>query len=500
MLRLKYIGAGDAFDSTVWNGPHPDYFPKANARLEFSDSYADGVVRITALVDGNSAKVDVIRDLIVDGATDDNSTDLWSEGAWSFARGFPASTGLFEQRLFFAGTSGRPNTIWASASDDFENFRLGHGEGDAFTITLAATEQNGIAWLESLRRLHAATVSRNFSVVGGESTGTPLSAANFLVRSENMRGAEPIAPALMDDSLVFVGRKGKSVYEMAYDVQTDSYSTQEISLLAPHLLVSGARQIAYFANPHGCFYCVLGDGTMAVFTYMPNERVSAWSRWRLGGGRKFTSVCVLPGAETDDLWCVVDGNLLCRLGGGFLDTAVTAVAVDENGATLPAVSHFADGSKVDCVVNGTKHLRGCVVSAKTSQFGALPVTVAFPEPVENAVSCVAGLPYKGVLQPMKLEAVLQSGPSAGQMRRVSKVVGRFYETVSCKTGESEDRLCDVDFRNTRDRMDSVQPPFTGDAPLSWAGGNSRDAGIVLVNDEPFACTVLGLAVSWEVFG
>jgi hypothetical protein len=59
----------------------------------------------------------------------------------------------------------------------------------------------------------------------------------------------------------------------------------------------------------------------------------------------------------------------------------------------------------------------------------------------------------------------------------------------------------VNFRTTADRMDSVNAPFSGyTMPLAWPAGSSRDETIRVVQDLPFPCTLLGMAVKWEVMG
>jgi hypothetical protein len=439
---------------------------------------------------------------------------------------------MYEQRVFWANTRQKPNTIWASAIDDFQNFEYGVDDSDAFVITLAATEQNGIMWMDSLRRFHVSTKSRDFSITGGEQDGAPVSATVYNIRSESVSGATNAQPVVVNDALLFVARHGVRIHELAYSLERDGYIGNDISMLAPQLLEAGVLEIAYARQPDPVLYCLCRDGSLAAFTYAPAEKVNAWSRVKLAGkslkaedlkaetnqtspnlqpsalqafstSLPVSGICVLPGALGDELWVCAAGVVM-RMGtdrgveaGVHLDCAliVTGRALHDWGVFADDLSYPFE--KFDVVVFHSGGQRVHFKDLGFSENGAL----YFPgDAVKNAERCVIGLPYSGELETLPVDAVFQSGPAAGTIRRIVRVTPNFFETVSCRMGR-RGVIPPVNFRNTADRMDALNAPFSGyTMPLTWPAGSSRDETIRVVQDLPFPCTLLGLAVDWEVMG
>ena len=60
----------------------------------------------------------------------------WSEGAFSGVRGFPRAVAFYEERLYFAGTTHQPQTVFGSVSADFENHSPGTNDDDAVSLLL----------------------------------------------------------------------------------------------------------------------------------------------------------------------------------------------------------------------------------------------------------------------------------------------------------------------------------------------------------------------------
>jgi hypothetical protein len=69
----------------------------------------------------------------------------WRLGAYSDTTGFPAAVAFYEQRLFWAGSTEQPQTLWGSKSGDYENHTPGTLDDDPVIYTLA-TDQVVVAW------------------------------------------------------------------------------------------------------------------------------------------------------------------------------------------------------------------------------------------------------------------------------------------------------------------------------------------------------------------
>ena len=90
-----------------------------------------GHVEITAFTNATTVTATVHADQYGNSRLPDssvgsgNANTRWSLGAFGGAQGFPKAVGFYEQRLYFAGTTGQPQTIFGSVSADFENMTPG---------------------------------------------------------------------------------------------------------------------------------------------------------------------------------------------------------------------------------------------------------------------------------------------------------------------------------------------------------------------------------------
>src|SRR4029078_11603562 len=131
-----------------------------------------GLVKVTSYTSPSSVKVDVVRIL---AAT--TPTRLWAQGAWSDFRGYPGAVGLHEARLWFGGSKYQPQTLWASVSNDFENFRRSTLDDGSLAVRLAAESSNSIRWLSSATALLIGTGGEEWALRSGtDGPLTPTSA------------------------------------------------------------------------------------------------------------------------------------------------------------------------------------------------------------------------------------------------------------------------------------------------------------------------------------
>ncbi|EIP99321.1 hypothetical protein OpiT1DRAFT_03835 [Opitutaceae bacterium TAV1] len=499
-FRLRYESAGDPWSSDVWKGSKPSNYTYPQATLDIEEAFKKCLVKVTAVTDTTHAQVDIIV-----SAASTAATDVWSEGAWSAERGFPRAIGLYEQRLYFGGVRAAPNTVWGSCVDDFENFAYGTEDDDGMALVLAASEQNNAQWIESLKRLMLATTSREFTVAAGASD-EPLTPTNMMVKSETARGGAHLQPLVVQDAVLYVDRQNQRLLEMAYSIERDGYVSVDLTLLGEHVgrEHGGIRQLGFCRQPDPLVLAVLGDGQLGVMTYDRSQDVTGWARWITEG--QFDSVAATYGNPGDEIWCVVRrriGGAWVRqierltaessdlLAGTWLDGAVEFQAGGVSAAALThaSLSRFA-GATVCAVIDG-RIFQNCPVAGST---------VTLPREVQNCGRVVVGFLYVGKLHTMKFDSQTQSGPTQGRKRRVSAVILRFFETSGAKCGHEDGMLEKVHFRTTDGAMDSLPPPLTGDKEVVMPSGYDRDAGVIVVQDNPAPMTVIGLAAKWEVLG
>ena len=129
---------------------------------EFQHS-GTGFVKITGFTSSTQVAADVKSTLPASVVGSSNPTTKWSEGAFSSVRGFPKALAFYEERLFFAGTTHQPQTIFGSVSADFENHTPGTNDDDAVNVTIASDQVNVIKHLLPGRFLQILTTSAEFT-------------------------------------------------------------------------------------------------------------------------------------------------------------------------------------------------------------------------------------------------------------------------------------------------------------------------------------------------
>lgn len=242
------------------------------------------------------------------------ATTQWRLGAWSSGQGWPSCVTFHEERLTFANTPAQPQTIWGSVSGDYENFAPTQADGivgddNALTFTISDDRVNAIHWMSAGRVLAIGTAGGEFTMQAS-SLNEAITPSNVVVRRDTTRGVADMMPVRIGAAMLFAQRARRKLYEMAYSYEADSQLAPEMTLLAGHVTRARLREIVWQAEPWSILWCCLDDGSLAGFTYMRDQDVTAWHRHPIAGGpaagTSVTSLAVIPGDGQDELWLVVE--------------------------------------------------------------------------------------------------------------------------------------------------------------------------------------------------
>lgn len=198
----------------------------------------------------------------------------------------PLVTSAFQQRLVFANAGTNQMTLWFSEIGNLYNFYADRpsADDDPFSPTMHATGPAFIRWLVTYQRaLIALTDCGVYSIVGSNTEGFSAATCQITKLSETAC-SKTIHPIETDSGIIFVGADDKTLYTMAYDIQTDSTLPMNQMQLVEHF-VRGAKikAIALQQFPYQVVWCVLSDGTALSFTYEKQQDVAAWSRHSIPG-------------------------------------------------------------------------------------------------------------------------------------------------------------------------------------------------------------------------
>jgi len=297
-----------------------------------------GYVKITAVTTVRIATATVIVTL-----GDVAASTKYQEGAWSGVNGYPSAGAFNEESLVAVANNNQPQTAWASQKGDYENFKAGADDADAFIYTIPAS--NRILWLGALRELVLGTGDGTYKMTGGMDDF--ISPTNVRVRPGMAIGAKNVDPIRVNNSLLYWQKGGRKLRELTYDPNSfdEGYVAPDLSLLADHMTLGGIKYSAWQQEPNSILWSVRTDGALLAMTYMRPEEIVGWGRHITDG--KIESVAVIPDPTDsfNEVWATVkrtvldidsDTALLLRMNGddestSFPDSSASAHVVTAHG-------------------------------------------------------------------------------------------------------------------------------------------------------------------------
>ena len=367
-------------------------------------------VRVNSVASATVANV-TVKDLGY-MPTDTNPTNLWQEGAFSTHRGFPSAVVFYEQRLWYGGTTHKPQTLWGSKTGNYEDFDLGANASDGLSYAIASDRVNNIKWMAAQRVLIVGTSGGEFRVTGGnESAITPT---NVDVRRQTSYGSKIGHPAYVGSDVFFIQRSGTQVRNVAYKWESDSFQSDDITFLAEHITTGGLTTLSYSHVPDSVLMGLRADGVLLMLTYEPTQEVIGWHRHITDG--EYKSLAVISEDGPDQFWFVVERTI----GGAtkkYIELYTPEIFLDSmisySGSATASVSGLAhlEGKTVQITADGAVH-PDLVVSS-----GAITLNY-------TATDIKVGLKYVSKLTPTRYGSTSNAGTPLGKMKRWNKIFVR----------------------------------------------------------------------------
>ena len=429
-------------------------------------------VRVNSVASSTVANV-TIKDVDYMPTTK-NATNLWQEGAFSTLRGFPSAVVFYEQRLWYGGTTHKPQTLWASKTGNYEDFDLGAKANDSLSYAIASDRVNNIKWLAAQRVLIVGTSGGEFRITGGnESAITPT---NVDVRRQTSYGSKLGRPAYVGSDVFFIQRSGTQVRNVAYKWESDSFQSDDLTFLAEHITKSGLTSLSYSHVPDSILLGLRADGTLIMLTYEPAQEVIGWHRHITDG--EYKSLAVISEDGPDQLWFVVERTI-----GGvtkqYIELYTPDIFLDSmisyEGSATASVSGLAhlEGKTVQITADGAVH-PDLVVSS-----GAITLNY-------TATDIKVGLKYVSKLTPTRPGSNAGSGTTLGKMKRWNEIFVRLEQSaIPIINGQRPPvRSPSTNFGN--------QEPLVSEDINVRNQGYDRDGRINIEQDLPLPCHIVSL--------
>ena len=441
---------------------------------------------VTATVKNDTG---VLPDHVVGAA---NATKLWSLGAFGGDQGYPRAIGFYEERLYFAGTTGQPQTIFGSVSADFENHTPGTNDDDAINVTIASDQVNVIKHLLPARFLQLLTTSAEFTLSGGAGS-EPVTPTNVNVLRETTFGTGNIKPLRAGNSTILIQKGAEKVKEITFDLDTDGLLGVDLTVLADHLARGGLTDMVWQQEPELLLWFVHADGRLIGLTYDRANATVGWHEHSLGGSGVVESITAIPSGAEDQVYLsvkrTIDGSTVRHIvylkSLYFNDDVTDAFFVDSGltydgsaTTTIKSLNHL-EGETVTILADGAAH------ADKTVSNGTITLD-------RSASKVHVGYGYTSSLETLRMEAGAEDGIAQGKIKRIHGVTARFFQTVGAELGPDTANLDRLPFRDSSMAMDEAVPLFTGDKEISFPSGYDNDAKIVIRQTQPLPMTILAI--------
>lgn len=417
----------------------------------------------------------------------------------SGAGDYPAATTYHEQRRWFAGTTNKPQVVWATRTGTESNLTssLPSRDADGLEVRVASMQNNQIRHLVPLADLIAFTAGGEFRMFAD---GAPaITPSSISIKPQGYSGASNVQPVVSSGSVLYVQAQGSRVRELAYNWESNAYKTVDVSIMAPHRFNGYTiTQMAYARAPEPTLWAVRNDGVLLGMTYIPEQQVYGWHAHDTLG--TFESVCVVAEGNEDVLYAVVKRTIdarevryVERLRTRTLTALEDAFFVDSgltyDGAPVTTITglYHLEGQTVDILADGA------VEPTQVVTGGAITLTTAASK-VSVGLNIVADLRTL----PLAVEGMQASGQ--GTIKNVNKVHLRVSQSSLVKAGPTFDRLREYPARAVTDPYGSPPALRDGELSLSIDPSWNTDAAVCIRQDAPVPLTVLSMTLELQTGG
>jgi hypothetical protein len=340
-------------------------------------------------------------------------------------------------------------------------------------------------------------------------TGGSLAPTKIRAFPEAAFGSSVLDAIYVDTVVLYAERSMKNIRGMFYDLENDSYRSDQLTIYAEHLFrEESIVAMCWQQQPFGQLFVLRSDGTVCAMTYLKNEKVAAWHRHDFGGAIT-ESIETLPDDDGfDQLWLctnrTINGvtrrfvEMQEREYRDVSDWRYLACALNYSGtpiSTITGLDHLI-GEEIDIYADGV-----WINSQTVSASGTAPLVDASGSITASKV--VAGLKVTSVLQTQNIEQKLPYGTVQGMNLRITNVFARLYNTggdMWCVTSDSysdPSKWEPLDFRKGPDPMDGPLPAYSGDFEVYVQSTYSPESSLYMIHSGPTACNVLGFVYEWE---
>lgn len=514
ILRYSYTTAITKGDRTIncWVDSNEDVFTTEHVgstiRLEFGDRWTWGTIveyvsarRVRVLFETPLPRdpQDITR--VYNGGV----TSTFRTGAWSDESGWPKVITLHEQRLVFANTDAKPQTLWFSVVDDYESFEPTQLDSTVLdtgsvTYTIASVEVNPILWMVPGQTLLIGTLAGEYQARAASTVNEPITPTNLTVKRQTTNGGLFAEALFIGSAGIYISASCRRLHEMSYSFEKDSFVSVDLTVFSEHIFRTGGggKQVVYQDEPHGILWVRLADGTLSGCTYLRDQELVAWHRHALASG-DVESMCVLPvgGGQLENLYLVVNTltgrqievldiefdpetnhDHLILDNTPFLDDYQTAHVI---GASVITGLERMEGEVVGIVIDGIDSGTATVVGGQ----------VTLPGVVEEG-DVTVGLPYVPRIKTLPLDVGSETGTGHGKIGRIEEVGLRLWNSLHFTYAPVNGDFTEHDPYDSLLVVPDYDAFFTGVTKFRPFNTYELDQVLIISSQRPYPLNILAI--------
>jgi hypothetical protein len=428
-------------------------------------------VKVVSITSATVAVVSIESDEAVPSLT---ATAFWQAPAYTSTNGYPAALVFYEQRLWYAGTTAKPQSMWGSKTGVYNNFETGVNADQALFYTIASDRVNQIKWLAATTVMMAGTTGGEFRISGGgESAITPT---NVDVRRQTSHGSRRGRPVYVGNAVFFIQRSNTKVRNLSYKWESDAFASDDMTFLAEHVTGTGINHIAFSQIPDNLLLGIRDDGQLLSMVYEPSQDIVGWSRHVTDG--KYIDVSITSRAG-NDRWTFIVERTIDGVTKRYIeiyeeDHFLDCHARYEGTATTSITGlDFLEGKTVSILADGAVHPQKVVSS------GAITLNYA-------AEDVIVGLEYVSKLTPTRYGANVGDGTSMGRQKRWSEIFVQLSNSAVPKINGVRPPVRGVDTT-----YGTAEPLTSEDVNVRNLGYN-RDGTVEIEHELPLPCHIVAI--------
>jgi hypothetical protein len=407
----------------------------------------------------------------------------------------PGVVGIYQQRLMFARSNAKPQTIWGSCTGKLNNFSKSYPlkSDDSIEAIADSAKMNEIRhFLPFKKNMLTMTSGAEIMMNAGRNADGITPTGNLHFDIQSYHGSSDVPPLVAGNNMLTVQNSGRIVRDLYYTMAEDGYVGTELSILASDLLESPIVDWTYQNEPYHIAYACREDGKLLGLTYMREQEVYAWSSMSTLG--EYMSSASIRNGRDDDVYFLVkrdneyfiEYQKLAKPGEERSDSFFVDCGLTYDGEPIDTVTapHLAD-KQVAILADGS-----AIMDKIADENGTVVLDRGYSK-------IHMGLPYESLGETLDPEISDDKGSLKGKTKRVSRVIFQVDKSATFEAGWDEDNMV---------MIKSMPPENWGEAPALTSGyfeagllnKHREEANIVFRQTLPLPMNILSVITEIEV--